>query len=79
MATLLNAVGTTLRKIRTEQGLTMREIAEHSFISIGHISEIERGMKQASFEMLELMAESLDLTTAQLVKEIYKYLEEQNA
>lgn len=73
---LQTAVGHTIRKIRTEQGLTLREVASRKYISIGHWSEVETGKKDASNNMLEHMANALDLTTLELIKEIYKYLEE---
>lgn len=76
---LQTAVGHTIRRIRTEQGLTLREAAGRKFISIGHWSEVETGKKDASTDMLEHMANALDLTTAELIKEIYEYLEEYNA
>lgn len=73
---LRTAVGGTIRKIRTEQGLTLRQVSGRRYISIGHWSEVETGKKDASTDMLEHMANALDLTTAELLNEIYKYLEE---
>ena len=75
---LQTAIGATVRKIRTEQGLTLREAAGRKYISIGHWSEVETGKKGASSELLECMANALDLTTSELLKEIYNYLEEHN-
>jgi transcriptional regulator with XRE-family HTH domain len=75
---LQTAIGATVRKIRMEQGLTLREAAGRRYISIGHWSEVETGKKGASSELLECMANALDLTTTELLKEIYTYLEEHN-
>jgi transcriptional regulator with XRE-family HTH domain len=72
------AVGTTLRRIRQEQGRTLRDVAAQKHISFNYLSEVERGTKEASSQFLELIADSLHLTTAQLLKEIYEYLKEQN-
>ena len=69
------AVGHTIRRIRTEQNIPLRGM---QYISLGHMSEIERGLKQASNEVFESIAASLHLTTAQLLKEIYEYLEKEN-
>lgn len=75
---LRTAVGGTIRKIRTEQGLTLREVSERKYISIGHWSEVETGKKDASNDMLEHMANALDLSTIELIEQIYKYLKENN-
>jgi transcriptional regulator with XRE-family HTH domain len=72
------AVGDTIRRIRHEQSLTLRDISKRKFIALGHLSDIERGTKEASNQMLELIADGLHLTTAQLLKEIYEYLEASN-
>jgi transcriptional regulator with XRE-family HTH domain len=73
---LQTAIGATIHKIRKEQGLTLREVSGRKFISIGHWSEVETGKKGVSNELLECMANALDLSTSELLMEIYKYLEE---
>lgn len=79
MAIRLNiAVGETLRRIRTEQGLTLRDVSAQSYVALGYLSEVERGQKQASYDVLENIATTLHITTTQLLKEIYEYLEENN-
>ena len=75
---LREAVGGTIRKIRTEQGLTLREVASRRYIAVGYLSELERGHKDASSEVLDNIANALDMTTLELLKEIYEYLEEHN-
>lgn len=72
------AIGHTIRRIRTEQGLTLRQVAEPQFFSYVHLSDIERGNREASTVTLECIAKGLHLTTAQLIKEIYEYLEKEN-
>lgn len=74
---LKTAIGGTLRDLRERKHLTMRDLSDKSFVSLGHLSEVERGVKSASPEMLESIARGLDLTTAELIHEIYNYLEEQ--
>lgn len=70
------AIGGTVRELRQERNLTLRDLSSKSFIALGHLSEVERGVKNASPEVLESIAFALDLTTTQLVKEIYIYLEQ---
>jgi transcriptional regulator with XRE-family HTH domain len=44
---------------------------------VPHISDIERGATSAGFDILQALANGLDLTTTELVKEIYDYLKEE--
>jgi transcriptional regulator with XRE-family HTH domain len=71
---LQTAVGGTLREIRQRKNLTLRQLSDRAYISYNFLSEIETGKKCASNDMLETIAKGLDVTTAQLIKEIYEYL-----
>lgn len=73
---LKHALGTTIRRIRHEQGKTLRQLAKPAFVSIGYLSEVERGTKDASSEMLESIAHGLNIDTLTLIREVYEYLEE---
>lgn len=75
---LQKAVGATIRSIRHSKGATLRELCGTSYLALGYLSQIENGEKNASFSALESIAKGLDVTTAQLVLEIYNYLEENN-
>jgi transcriptional regulator with XRE-family HTH domain len=70
------AVGDTIRKLRQEQNLTLRKVSP--YVSIGHLSDIELGNKEPSSKMLEAIAEGLNISTAELFREIAEYLEEHN-
>lgn len=72
--TLKIAIGKTIHRLRTERGMTVRAFQPH--VSIGHLSPVERGLKEASNEMLENIATALDLSTADLLKEVVKELED---
>ena len=53
MGTLLREViGDVLRRARTEQGRTLREVSDSARVSLGYLSEVERGRKEASSELL---------------------------
>jgi len=54
-----NAIGEVLRTTRLEKRLTMREISATACVSLGHISEVERGYKEASSELLASIADAL--------------------
>jgi transcriptional regulator with XRE-family HTH domain len=75
---LQQAVGQTVRELRLRKKLTQRQLSNRSYISHNFLSEVERGTKCASNDMLETIAKGLDVTTAQLIKEIYEYLGGQN-
>lgn len=75
---LQDAIGGTIRHIRLEKNMTMRDVSVKGFISLGHLSEVESGHKSASPGVLEGIAKGLDITTSELVKEIYEYLKENN-
>lgn len=45
---LLSAIGETLRSIRNERSLTLRQVSEGSHVSVSYLAEIERGEKDPS-------------------------------
>ena len=51
-ALLRDTLGEVLRAERIERGLTLREVSSSARVSLGYISEIERGQKEASSELL---------------------------
>ena len=71
-------MGLTVRDLRLNRNLTLRKLADSSHVSLTFLHEVETGKKNASNEILEAIAKGLDVTTAQLIKEIYEYLGGQN-
>lgn len=62
MATLLREViGDVLRRARTEQGRTLREVSDGARVSLGYLSEVERGRKEPSSELLGAICGALDM------------------
>jgi transcriptional regulator with XRE-family HTH domain len=62
MATLLREViGEVLRRTRTEQGRTLREVSDDARVSLGYLSEVERGRKEPSSELLGAICGALDV------------------
>ena len=72
---LLSAIGETLRTIRTENGLTLRQVAEGAHVSISYLAEIERGEKDPSSRVLESVAEGLGVEVGDLLLRIAATLE----
>jgi len=67
---LRHAIGATLRRIRQDRELTLREVADEARISMPYLSEIERGRKEASSEILDVVCRALDMTVLDLLREV---------
>jgi transcriptional regulator with XRE-family HTH domain len=71
---LREAVGDALRRRRQAQGRTLREVAEAAGVSLTYLSEVERGRKEASSEVLEAVCAALHLGLAELFFEVAETL-----
>jgi transcriptional regulator with XRE-family HTH domain len=60
-------LGSRLRALRTDRGETLARTAERAGISPQYLSEVERGRKEPSSEMIAALAGALDLTVADLM------------
>ena len=67
---LRHAIGSVLRRIRTERGTTLRELSASSRVSVPYLSEIERGRKEASSEILAALCRVLDMTEGELLTQV---------
>lgn len=65
-------IGELLRRARTEQRRTLREVAEDAQVSLPYLSEIERGRKEASSEVLAAVYRSLGLSLTDVLAELYR-------
>ncbi|WP_017588177.1 helix-turn-helix domain-containing protein [Nocardiopsis ganjiahuensis] len=65
-------IGDLLRRTRNEQGRTLREVAEDAQVSLPYLSEIERGRKEASSEVLAAIYRSLGLSIADVFGQLYQ-------
>jgi transcriptional regulator with XRE-family HTH domain len=63
-------LGDVLRRHRQRQGRTLRDVAAAARISLGYLSEIERGRKEASSELLASLCEALDVSLADILREV---------
>ncbi|MBW4720143.1 helix-turn-helix domain-containing protein [Saccharothrix obliqua] len=64
---LREAIGDRLRHARTTQRRTLREVSRTARVSLGYLSEVERGRKEASSELLAAICEALDLPLSELL------------
>jgi transcriptional regulator with XRE-family HTH domain len=60
-------IGNVFRRLRRERGITLRELAELAQVSVPYLSEIERGRKEASSEVLAAAAHALGLGLGDLL------------
>lgn len=60
-------LGETLRELRQASGLTLREVSADALVSLGYLSEIERGQKEASSELLNAICRALDVSLPELL------------
>ena len=67
---LRHAIGAALRRIRLDDGRTLREVALTANISMPYLSEIERGRKEPSSEILAGICAALGLTMVDLLHEV---------
>ena len=63
-------LGDVLRDKRTQRGLTLREVSAEARVSLGYISEIERGQKEASSELLASLCDALDVPLSDVLREV---------
>lgn len=66
-ALLREAIGEELRRTRIAQGRTLREVSDSARVSLGYLSEVERGRKEASSELLSAICGALDLPLSRVL------------
>jgi transcriptional regulator with XRE-family HTH domain len=70
MALFRRMLGDVLRERRSELGLTLREVSGVARVSLGYISEIERGQKEASSELLASLCDALEVPLSQVLRHV---------
>ena len=63
-------LGDVLRDARMQRGLTLREVSADARVSLGYISEIERGQKEASSELLASICDALGVRMSDVMREV---------
>ncbi|MGY1787711.1 helix-turn-helix domain-containing protein [Geodermatophilus sp. SYSU D00698] len=70
MTLLRTQLGRTLRGHRLQQRRTLRDVSGAARVSLGYLSEVERGQKEASSELLASICDALDVELADLLAEV---------
>lgn len=63
-------LGGVLREARRRQGKTLRQVSADARVSLGYLSEIERGQKEASSELLASVTEALGYPMSVILREV---------
>lgn len=63
-------IGQTLRQSRIAQQRTLRDVAKQARVSLGYLSEVERGQKEASSELLNAICLALNLSLSTVLVEV---------
>ena len=70
MVLLRHLLGDALRRLRLRQGRTLREVSASARVSLGYLSEVERGQKEASSELLAAICSALGAPLSQVFREV---------
>ena len=70
MVLFRRSLGDVLRGLRTDQGLTLRDLSAAARVSLGYISEIERGQKEASSELLASLCGALEVPLSDVLRDV---------
>lgn len=70
MAVLRTLLGDALRETRLQQHRTLREVSGQARVSLGYLSEVERGQKEASSELLASICRALGVRLADVLRDV---------
>lgn len=70
MVLLRQEIGDVLRDARRQQGRTLREVSSVARVSLGYLSEVERGQKEASSELLASICGALDVPLSSVLRQV---------
>lgn len=67
---LRQEIGDVLRNIRQSEGRTLRDVSHDARVSLGYLSEVERGQKEASSELLASICTALNVPLAAMLFQV---------
>jgi transcriptional regulator with XRE-family HTH domain len=70
MVLVRQEIGDVLRDFRLQKGHTLRQVASRASVALGYLSEVERGQKEASSEILASVADALDTPISVIMHEV---------
>ena len=69
MVLVRQEIGDVLRDFRLQKGRTLRQVASKASVALGYLSEVERGQKEASSEILASVAEAVETPISVIMRE----------
>ncbi len=79
MILLRRELGDVLREQRQHQGRTLREVSASAAVSLGYLSEVERGEKEASSELLGSICTALGMPLSTVLSQVSSRVAETEA
>jgi transcriptional regulator with XRE-family HTH domain len=79
MVLVRQVLGEVLREERARQGRTLRDVSKDATVSLGYISEIERGVKEASSECLAALCSALDVPLSDVLEVVSQVMRREEA
>ncbi|MEY4137631.1 MAG: hypothetical protein RL205_1759 [Actinomycetota bacterium] len=76
MIVLRHVIGDELRRRRQDQGRTLRDVSAAAAVSLGYLSEVERGQKEASSELLAAICEALEVPLSDVLSSVSTHIAE---
>jgi transcriptional regulator with XRE-family HTH domain len=70
MVLVRQEIGDVLRDFRLQKAMTLRQVASRASVALGYLSEVERGQKEASSEILASVAEALGTPISVIMREV---------
>ena len=70
MVLVRQEIGDVLRDFRLQKGRTLRQVASKASVALGYLSEVERGQKEASSEILASVADALETQISVIMREV---------
>jgi len=70
MVLVRQEIGDVLRDFRLQKGRTLRQVASKASVALGYLSEVERGQKEASSEILASVADVLETPISVIMREV---------
>jgi transcriptional regulator with XRE-family HTH domain len=67
---LRQEIGDVLRDARRQQGRTLREVSSMARVSLGYLSEVERGQKEASSELIASICGALEMPLSSVMRDV---------
>ncbi len=70
MVLVRQEIGDVLRDFRLQKGRTLRQVAGEASVALGYLSEVERGQKEASSELLAAICGALEVPLSEVMRSV---------